>query len=154
MTVLAGIKAAVAPATRVLYARGSSLVEGRSDPDALEPIPAEALRPVASSAEHGLQGEYFNNRGFEGEPSLTRVDAKVDFNWYRGSPTEELVARGELPRARALGNDDFSIRWTGQLRAARERGLRAQRLRRRRLPPVPRRRAAVRGLERARGRPC
>ncbi|MGE5127289.1 MAG: glycoside hydrolase family 3 C-terminal domain-containing protein, partial [Betaproteobacteria bacterium] len=115
VTVLAGIKAAVSPATRVLYARGSSLVEGRSDPDALEPIPAEALRPAANAAEHGLTGEYFNNRGFEGEPSLTRVDAKVDFNWYRGSPTEELVARGELPRVRALGNDDFSVRWTGQL---------------------------------------
>jgi beta-glucosidase len=115
VTVLAGIKAAVSPATRVLYARGCSLVEGRRDPDALEPIPPEALRPAAGASERGLTGEYFGNRRFEGEPSLTRVDARVDFNWYRGSPTDELVARGELPRARALGSDDFSIRWTGQL---------------------------------------
>ncbi len=115
VTILAGIKAAVSPQTRVLYSRGSALVEGRSDPDAMEPIPAEALRPAAGAAEHGLKGEYFANRDFKGEPSLTRVDARVDFNWYRGSPTEELVARGELPAERALGNDNFSIRWTGQL---------------------------------------
>jgi beta-glucosidase len=44
------------------------------------------------------------------------VDSTVDFRWDRGSPTSDLVARGELPAAQALANDDFSVRWTGVLR--------------------------------------
>jgi beta-glucosidase len=46
---------------------------------------------------------------------LARIDPTVDFRWDRGSPTADLVARGELPAERALGNDDFSVRWTGQI---------------------------------------
>jgi beta-glucosidase len=114
VTVLAGIKAAV-PGTRVLYARGSSLVEGRMDPSAVEAISSEFLRPAAGSTERGLRGEYFENRDLAGAPALVRTDAKVDFTWYRGSPTDDAVARGELAREKALGNDDFSVRWTGEL---------------------------------------
>jgi beta-glucosidase len=114
VTVLAGIEAAV-PGTRVLHARGSQLVEGRTDPSAVRAIDPEFLRPAAGSSEHGLRGEYFGNRRFEGMPQLSRLDPKVDFNWYRGSPTEDLVARGERSRDRAIADDDFSIRWTGQL---------------------------------------
>jgi beta-glucosidase len=39
----------------------------------------------------------------------------VDFRWDRGSPTNDLVARGEFPADRALASDEFSVRWTGQL---------------------------------------
>ena len=46
---------------------------------------------------------------------LTRIDARVDFRWDRFSPTSDLVARGEFPADRALANDDFSVRWTGQI---------------------------------------
>jgi beta-glucosidase len=46
---------------------------------------------------------------------LTRVDPVVAFPWDRGSPTDELVARGELAPDRALDGDSFSIRWTGVL---------------------------------------
>jgi beta-glucosidase len=46
---------------------------------------------------------------------LTRTDATVEFKWYRGSPSSDLVARGEVPADRAMSNDDFSARWTGQL---------------------------------------
>jgi beta-glucosidase len=121
ITVLAGIRAAV-PAAQVLYARGSSLVEQPKDSSAVEAIgaetiPTEFLRPSADSPSHGLRGEYFGNRNLTGAPALVRVDPNVDFNWYRGSPTEDAVARGELGRDRALGQDDFSVRWTGQLAA-------------------------------------
>ena len=115
VTILAGIRAAVGPATRVLYARGADLVEGRADPRAVPAIPAACLRPRAGSTEQGLEGQYFANRNLEGTPVLTRVDPTVDFRWDRSSPTADLVARGELPAASALGDDDFSIRWTGQL---------------------------------------
>ena len=115
VTILAGIRAAVGPATKVLYARGADLVEGRSDPRAVPAIPSAALRPRAGSSEQGLEGQYFANRNLEGPPVLTRIDSAVDFRWDRSAPTTDLVARGELPAARALGDDNFSVRWTGQL---------------------------------------
>jgi beta-glucosidase len=115
ITVLAGIRAAVSARTRVLYTRGAPLVEGRMDPGAVEAIDAEFLSPSAGAKEHGLRGEYFKNRNLAGPPALVRVDSKVDFLWYRGSPTDEAAARGEVTRDQALGVDDFSVRWTGQL---------------------------------------
>ncbi|HXY38232.1 MAG TPA: glycoside hydrolase family 3 N-terminal domain-containing protein, partial [Vicinamibacteria bacterium] len=115
VTILAGIRQAVSPDARVLYARGVDLVEGREDPRAAELIASGFLRPAPGASGHGLTGEYFRGRQLEGEAVLTRVDPKVDFRWYRGSPTDEPVARGELPAARALDADNFSARWTGVL---------------------------------------
>jgi beta-glucosidase len=115
VTALAGIRAAVSPRTKVIYARGADLVEGRQDPRAVPAIDSAFLRPDASSSQPGLKGEYFKGRELEGAPVLTRVDAKVDFRWDRGAPTDTLVARGELAADQALGPDDYSIRWTGRL---------------------------------------
>jgi beta-glucosidase len=115
VTALAGIRNAVSSSTKVLYARGVDLVEGRQDPRAASIIDSAYLKPTADSAERGLRAQYFNGRELRGEPVLTRIDSRVDFRWYRGAPTDELVARGELPADRALGTDDFSIRWTGKL---------------------------------------
>ncbi len=115
VTILQGIREAVGPGTRVLYSRGADLVEGREEPRAAPVIEAAYLRPSASSPEHGLKGEYFRSRDFSGEPVLTRIDARVAFRWDRGAPTDDLVARGELAEERALGGDDFAVRWTGQL---------------------------------------
>jgi beta-glucosidase len=115
VTALAGIRAAVGPRTKVLYARGADLVEGRQDPRAVPAIDPAYLRPDDSSGEPGLKGEYFKGRELQGVPVITRVDPKVDFRWDRGAPTDNLVARGELPADQALGPDDYSIRWTGRL---------------------------------------
>ncbi|HEY4369716.1 MAG TPA: glycoside hydrolase family 3 C-terminal domain-containing protein [Steroidobacteraceae bacterium] len=115
VTVLQGIREAVGPATEVLYARGADLVEGREDPRAAPVIEAAYLRPAAGSTEHGLKGEYFNGRELAGKPLLTRTDSTIAFRWDRGSPTDDLVARGELAASNAIDSDDFSIRWTGQL---------------------------------------
>jgi beta-glucosidase len=115
VTALAGIREAVSPSTKVVYARGSELVEGRQDPRAAALVDTAYLRPAAGSADHGLKGEYFKNRDLQGAPALTRLDARVDFRWYRNSPTSEGVARGEIPPDQALPNDEFSVRWTGQL---------------------------------------
>ena len=115
VTALAGIRSAVGPETKVLHARGADLVEGRQDPRARPSIDSSALRPAAGSSGHGLKGEYFKGRDLEGTPLLSRIDAKVDFRWYRGAPTSDLVARGELGSDRALPDDDYSVRWTGQL---------------------------------------
>lgn len=107
VTALAGIRNAVSPNTKLLFARGVDLVEGRQDPR------AEAV--VESSSLRGLKGEYFKGKELAGAPVLTRTDARVDFRWFRGAPTDDLVARGELAADKALTPDDYSVRWTGQL---------------------------------------
>jgi beta-glucosidase len=114
-TILQGIREAVGPKTKVAYARGADLVEGREEPRATPLIDAAYLRPAAGSSERGLKGEYFRGRDLAGSPVLTRVDSRISFRWDRGSPTDDLVARGELSTANALSGDDFSVRWTGQL---------------------------------------
>jgi beta-glucosidase len=114
-TTLAGIREAAGPGTKVIYARGADLIEGRQDPRAAAAIDAAYLRPGANSPERGLKGEYFRGRDFAGSPVLTRIDSKVDFRWDRGAATDDMVARGEMPPDAALDDDDYSIRWTGQL---------------------------------------
>ncbi len=115
VTVLQGIRAAASDKTKVLYSPGTTLVEGREDPRAHALIDPAYLRPSADSRERGLKGEYFRGRDFVGEPVLTRIDQRIGFRWDRGSPTDDLVARGELSNDKALAGDDFSVRWTGQL---------------------------------------
>jgi beta-glucosidase len=115
VTVLQGIRAAVGAKTKVLYSRGADLVEGREEPRAVPAIDPEYLRPSRDSSAHGLKGEYFTGRDFTGAPLLTRTDARVSFRWDRGSPTDDLVAQGQLPADKALPNDNFCIRWSGQL---------------------------------------
>ena len=114
VTILAGIRAAV-PEAEVVYARGVDLVEGRSDPAATPLIEAQYLRPEAGAPERGLRGEYFRNRELSGAPALVRVDPTIGFSWDRGSPTDNLMARGEAGPDQAVPDDGFSIRWSGQL---------------------------------------
>jgi beta-glucosidase len=90
------------PGARVLYAKGCEVRQSQ----ALPAIPSSALTPEGGKeGEHGLRGEYFANRGFEGEPALVRTDEKIEFDWGDGSPDPAVPA------------DDFSVRWTGYLTA-------------------------------------
>ncbi|MEL1265444.1 glycoside hydrolase family 3 protein [Pseudoxanthomonas putridarboris] len=114
VTLLQGIREAV-PNAEVVYARGADLVEGRDDPAAAPLIEARYLRPSADSNERGLRGEYFRNRELSGTPALVRVDPQIGFRWDRGSPTDNLMARGEAGPGQGVPNDNFSIRWSGQL---------------------------------------
>jgi beta-glucosidase len=115
VTILQGIRDAVGKQTKVIYSRGTDLVEGREEPRAVPLIDSTFLRPDANSKEQGLKGEYFRGRDFAGAPVMTRVDSRIAFRWDRGAPTDDLAARGELSNAQALAGDDFSVRWTGQL---------------------------------------
>ena len=114
VTILRGIREA-APGMEVVYARGTDLVEGREDPAATPLIEAQYLRPSPDSRERGLRGEYFRNKDLAGEPVLVRVDPQIGFRWDRGSPTDNLMARGEAGPDNAVPNENFSIRWSGQL---------------------------------------
>lgn len=76
-------------------------------------IPASAFfrvsmgssNPVAGAGT-GLAAEYFTNKTLSGSSVLTRTDATVDFDWGTSSP-----AAGTVP------NDNFSVRWSGQVQA-------------------------------------
>jgi beta-glucosidase len=54
VTALAGIRQAVGAGTRVIYARGAELVEGRQDPRAVPAIEAMYLRPGGEQSGPGL----------------------------------------------------------------------------------------------------
>jgi len=114
VTILQGIRDAL-PDAHVIHARGVDLVEGRDDPSAAPIIESRYLRPSATASERGLRGEYFRGRELADAPVLERIDPQIAFRWDRGSPTDDLVARGELASERALENDHFSVRWSGQL---------------------------------------
>lgn len=114
VTILQGIRDA-AKGVEVRYARGVDLVEGRDDPSATPLIEATYLRPSVDSPERGLRGEYFRTTDLSGTPALVRTDAQIGFRWDRGSPTDNLLARGEAAPGQGIPNDGFSIRWSGQL---------------------------------------
>lgn len=57
--------------------------------------------PSVSNTPGGLRGEYFNNRYFEGQPVLSRIDATVDYADHVPIP--------------GLNTDNVSIRWSGQI---------------------------------------
>lgn len=98
ITPLRGIREAM-PNAKVVYARGSDLVDGFPvlDSDAREWL-------TTPTGERGVRVEVFGNRSFEGAPVFTRIDstANVRFN-------------DDAPRA-GMNPNDFGIRWTGVLR--------------------------------------
>ncbi len=102
VTVLAGIRAAAGPGTKVTFARGGPLAAGLPD---LRIVPGEALA-TGRGAERkpGLAGAYYRGH-FEGAPVFTRVDAAVDFDWADRAPEA------------SLDDDSFSVRWTGEITA-------------------------------------
>ena len=65
-----------------------------------------------------MRGEYFRGRDLQGEPMLSRVDPP----WPSAGTAARRPARSSRaassPADKALRDDDFSVRWTGQLRPA------------------------------------
>ena len=99
VTVLAGIRAAAGPGTKVTFARGGPLATGLPD---LHVVPGSAL--TTGDGRLGLLGAYYRGH-FEGAPVLERADAAIDFDWADRAP------------APSLDDDSFSVRWTGQITA-------------------------------------
>jgi beta-glucosidase len=114
VTILQGIREAV-PNAHVTYVQGTELVEGFSGAGSGDLIESTYLRPAQNATEHGLKGEYFRGSDFTAAPVLTRIDPTVGFHWDHSTPTDDLVARGELPAQKGLTTNHFSVRWSGQL---------------------------------------
>ena len=100
VTPLAGIRAKVAPATEVVYARGSEVAPNTPS---LEVVPPSALvSDTGDLRASGLAGSYFANHDWLGAPAVTRADTALSFFWRR-SPAPGIPA------------DSFSVRWTGAI---------------------------------------
>jgi len=58
---------------------------------------------TALGAGAGIKAEYYDNTNLSGQPTLTRTDETIDFDWGLESPDE------------LLSEDSFSVRWTAEL---------------------------------------
>jgi beta-glucosidase len=97
VTVLAGIRSCVSPATEVVFRPGTEFLG-----EELVPVPTACLR-LPDGSGPGLQAEYFDNTDLAGTPRVVRVDPEVNFKWGSAAPHPDLAA------------DRFSVRWTGKL---------------------------------------
>lgn len=97
VTFLKGIQNKVSPLINVLYAEGSHLDAKHLN---LKPIPSFYLS--TKDGRQGLDGYYYNNTNWEGEPVLVKTDDNVDF-WWEHRPINDLL------------RDNFSVTWEGFL---------------------------------------
>jgi len=97
VTPLEGIKQKLGDGVKIYHNEVSSLV---NEMQQLSLITDENLQVDGSA---GIKGEYFNNKNFEGQPVLTRIDKKIDLVWDGSG-----IAPG-------VNTQDISIRWTGVL---------------------------------------
>ena len=113
--------------SHVIYARGSDLATNLPH---FEVVPASALfTSDGTGKENGLNAEYYATASFDGRlhrqrdstypPTVatsgqaprnvkqlfTRVDSKIDFEWWDGAPRPDM------------NDDDFGVRWTGFISA-------------------------------------
>ncbi len=98
VTPLAGIRRAVSPQTRVVFARGCDVAPG---------VPSLETVPPSAFAGRRLTAEYYANHGFAGKPFAARTERSVNVNWWENPPLKGMRA------------DSFSVRWSGRLRCPR-----------------------------------
>ncbi len=102
VSILEGLRQRVGAAVTVHYAEGC-----RRDDIRYVTVPADALScEWEGRLQPGLQGEYFNNVAWEGDPALVRRDPQLQFQWTLFSPDPEK-----------LSYDFYSVRWTGKITA-------------------------------------
>ncbi|MCL4551285.1 MAG: glycoside hydrolase family 3 C-terminal domain-containing protein [Bacteroidetes bacterium] len=99
ISALQGLKNKLGDKIKINFAAGVRL-EGDE-----RPIDAKYLFTDETLKEQGLTGNYFNNKELSGSPTITRVDKQINFWWGGGSPAKEI------------GEDNFSVRWTGVIKA-------------------------------------
>lgn len=85
---------------KINYAAGVKL-DGESTP-----ISSKYL--LTGKNEEGLSGEYFDNMELKGNPTYTRIDKEINFDWGGDSPFKN----------NNWNTDNFSVRWTGKIKPA------------------------------------
>ena len=75
--------------------------------DGLDTYAGNVWSFTTAGAGGGIKGEYFNNPSVSGDPVLTRLDPGIDFTWGTDSPEQGVV-----------NENDFSVRWRGELEIA------------------------------------
>ncbi|HVZ31424.1 MAG TPA: glycoside hydrolase family 3 C-terminal domain-containing protein, partial [Polyangiaceae bacterium] len=98
VTPLEGIRKAVAPSTRVVFAQGSDLAEGVP---VFTPVPASVLSTPQGAP--GLAVSYYQSSELEGEPLFQDVQLSLDADWGDGAPRP------------GMNDDDFGVRWRGRI---------------------------------------
>jgi len=73
--------------------------------DALATYKGDVWSFTTAGAGGGVRADYFKGMNF-GSHVLTRIDPQINFSWGDGAPDE------------AVGEDNFSVRWTGEVEAA------------------------------------
>ncbi len=99
VTPLRGIREAVGPRTRVLYARGADLADGLP---VLESVPPSVL--ARADGRPGLDVAYFGSRTMRGAPLFRGADSALNADWGAGAPRPDMNV------------DDFGVRWTATFR--------------------------------------
>jgi len=101
VSILDGIKNKVGSNTKVMVEKGVELTQL-----SLPTITSDYLSSVENGKTvKGLYAEYFNNKNLEGNPTVTRIDESIDFDWGEGVPHP------------FINGDNFSARWTGMLKS-------------------------------------
>lgn len=118
VTVLEGIKQELGQKGEVTYIKGCPLVINEITAADYNIVGAEYLHySDKGTRKEGLLGSYFNNVDLSGDAVFKRIDSEINFDFGTKSPTETELAQGMLTPEKALGIDNFSIRWTGSLTA-------------------------------------
>ena len=83
------------------YLGDSVRVLSATDELTLDEVVGRTTFFTSHNGQKGLKAEYFDNLKLQGNPALTRIDEKVDFDWGEGSYSS------------SGSPDHFSARWTG-----------------------------------------
>lgn len=96
-----------APSYSTVNVTNSGTVYGTCLPNSTPTNACNSAPPVCTTGLlGGLTGSHYNNINLSGNPVGTRVDTSVDFDWGAGSSGVSGV-----------NSNQFSVRWTGRLRA-------------------------------------
>jgi len=76
-----------------------------------EPITASVVTSPNDPNTRGFLAEYFANKNLEGKPRISRVEEEI---YIPGAKSPSPGIGGEYP---GIGQENFSVRWTGKLQA-------------------------------------
>jgi MSHA biogenesis protein MshQ len=95
-----------APNYSTINVASGSLVTGNCLPNSTPANACNNAPACTTGLVGGLAGNYFSNMTLTGSPAGTRIDSSVNFDWGKGATGVS-----------GIGADNFSVRWTGSLRA-------------------------------------